>query len=319
MELRVNNNRARLKRRGSSGRSDGAFAAAPVAHRVRALCRIYDAAQNHGRVNAWNSDGAGLPLMASGPFEGLRNRENLHEKGCTWCRCRRHEFRIRVRGYGHGMERLGLGQAPCLHRTYREAGRAGRREDERRVHHERQLWRVVEEHREPRRHLHRRLRDGAILRGLPPRQEPRDHRAGAAVPRGQQPRRGGGRQPRRLQPSCGAGGDGAVERQAADDLADAAIQHRGHGRAARRAVRIRGHARARDRRSRRGVQGRGCRSDLCDLERSVPGDGIGRRRHGRLRAACASELRHDQPGRLVDRQPEPRHRELPGGGQHRRL
>ena len=42
-------------------------------------------------------------------------------------------------------------------------------------------------------------------------------------------------------------------------------------------------------------------------------------RHGGLCPARASVLRHHRPRRLVDRQPEPRHRELPGGGQYRRL
>ncbi len=83
-----------------------------------------------------------------------------------------------------------LGRAPRLHRACREAGRARRREDRRRVHAEHLLWRPVQRAREPRRHLHRRLRDGAVLRRLPRRQEPLDHRAGAAVPRRRHPRGG---------------------------------------------------------------------------------------------------------------------------------
>jgi hypothetical protein len=60
-------------------------------------------------------------------------------------------------------------------------------------------------------------------------------------------------------------------------------------------------------------------ADLRHRLGSLPGDGIRRGRHRGLRAARASVLRHHQRGRLVDREPEPRHGELPGGGEHRRL
>ena len=60
-------------------------------------------------------------------------------------------------------------------------------------------------------------------------------------------------------------------------------------------------------------------ADIGDRDRGLSGDGIGHRGYGGLCPARASEFWHDQPGRLVDRQPEPRHGELPGCGEYRRL
>src|SRR6056297_2796304 len=64
------------------------------------------------------------------------------------------------------MERLALGQAPRVYRACREAGRTGEREDRRRFHPEHQLWRPVEQPREPGRDFHRGVRDGGVLRAL---------------------------------------------------------------------------------------------------------------------------------------------------------
>ena len=114
--------------------------------------------------------------------------------------------RPRGRGGRHGVERLVVGEAARLHRARGEAGRSGQRENGRQVQAQPLLWRPFQEPGEPRRHFHRGLRNGPVLRRLPLRQESLDHGPGASVPRRVLARAGGGGLARRLPASRGRRG-----------------------------------------------------------------------------------------------------------------